>query len=246
MQKVKVYELSKYDPTVKKYKLMIKAHWDTGINYLCVTTHDNYLEYSGSGVLWKKLLKKHPSQIYTYIIYTSDDVEIFNKACEYYSEFFDVVNCDYFANLIPEYGYSRETFEIKHSEQGLENLRKSAKKTGLKAVKDQTGIHNPIYKELRVQWPSNGGRHLIESGNLRGCTTKEWMENNKEIQKINCSNAGKVGGKVVGNMLWWNDGIINKKAYECPEGFVRGMLMSEKKRNQVYGSFCGKTKKEKI
>ena len=25
-------------------------------------------------------------------------------------------------------------------------------------------------------------------------------------------------------MTWWNNGIINKKARECPEGFVKGKL----------------------
>lgn len=241
MKKVKVHEISKLDLEAKRYKLMVKVHWDTGINYLCITTKDNYLEYSGSGVRWKRLLKKHPSEIYTYLLYSSDKLDDFNNECIKMSSKLDVVNCEYFANLIPESGYGRDSFEPNHSEQGKLNIKNAAKLNGLKQVADKIGIHNPEYNELRNGWAKNGANALILSGNIKGCTTKEWMDENEDQQRINCSNGGKVGGIIVGNMFWWNNGTINKKSYECPDGFSRGMLMSDKKRKQVYEKLCKKS-----
>lgn len=51
------------------------------------------------------------------------------------------------------------------------------------------------------------------------------------IENRNCSGGGKVGGKTVGSMLWWNNGIINRKSYTQPGlEWVRGMLESDRKK----------------
>jgi len=42
----------------KKYFLLHKAHYETGVNYLCVTKSADPYKYNGSGRVWKKLLKK--------------------------------------------------------------------------------------------------------------------------------------------------------------------------------------------
>jgi len=109
----------------------------------------------------------------------------------------------------------------------------------------QKGIHNPNLQHLRNEWAIIGANALIESGNFGGCVTKEWREANPEEALINASKGGKQGGKVTGKMFWWNNGTINTKANISPgDGWVRGMLMSEKKLNQVMQSFAGNHKKE--
>jgi hypothetical protein len=90
---------------VKKYKLMLKQHWELGFNYLCITKTKEFVKYKGSGKLWKSLLKKHPSRILTKLLFSSDDLQEFAEMCKFYSDLFDVVNNKDFANLIPELGY---------------------------------------------------------------------------------------------------------------------------------------------
>jgi hypothetical protein len=90
---------------IKQYKLMIKTHWDSGMNYLCITKKKNFVEYKGSGKAWGNLIKARPSVILTSLLFSSDDLEEFDRECVYYSLLFDVVNNPAFSNLIPEFGY---------------------------------------------------------------------------------------------------------------------------------------------
>ena len=88
-----------------KYKLMLKCHWATGVNYLCITKRDKYREYRGSGVRWNILLKSIPSPITTNLLFSSDDIEEFNANCKEHSDLFNLPHNPDFANLVPEYGY---------------------------------------------------------------------------------------------------------------------------------------------
>jgi hypothetical protein len=109
----------------------------------------------------------------------------------------------------------------------------------------QKGIHDPNLQHLRREWAIIGSNALIASGNFGGYVSKEWRERNQEQISIATSKGGKNGGKVTGKMFWWNNGIINTRSLTCPgEEWVRGMLMSEKKYNQVMTSFAGNNKKE--
>jgi len=102
---------------------------------------------------------------------------------------------------------------------------------GTSTRKNKSGIFREDLQHLRSEWATIGALALNESGNRGGCCSKSWMEKNKDQQSINCSKGGKIGGKKVGSMLWWNDGIKNTKSVECPSpNHVRGCLESEKKR----------------
>lgn len=95
----------KQDQEVMTYKLMIKQHYETGIQYLCVTKRKNWKDYTGSGKRWKNLLTAHPQRILTMLVYTDNDVSRFDEMCRFWSDNLDVVNNENFANLVPEYGY---------------------------------------------------------------------------------------------------------------------------------------------
>lgn len=62
---------------------------------------------------------------------------------------------------------------------------------------------------------------------LKNPHTEEW---NKKISESN------KGNKNVKGMKWFNNGLINKRAYECPEGFVLGRLLSEDTRSKMYNA----------
>lgn len=116
----------------------------------------------------------------------------------------------------------------------------NGKSAGAACVAQQAGVHNPKYDSERTRWATLGGNSLTEE-TRRGCATSDWAKNNPEQQKLNAAKGGSIGGKTTGKMFWWNDGSINKKSFTCPgTGWARGMLMSEKKRKQVYEKFLGK------
>lgn len=91
--------------TDKKYKLMIKTHWETGVNYLCITKRSDFKKYTGSGTRWKRLLKAHPGPVITYLLFSTDSEEELAIVARYYSDLLNVESSSDFANLVPEYGY---------------------------------------------------------------------------------------------------------------------------------------------
>lgn len=95
---------------VDKYLyLMVKTHDITGLKYLCkkVTTCDSKaISYLGSGTRWNNHLKVHGKQITTQIIlkYELSKLNEFSDLCIEYSNKYDIVNSDEWANLIIETG----------------------------------------------------------------------------------------------------------------------------------------------
>jgi hypothetical protein len=89
--------------------LMIKTHQVTGLKYLCkkVTTSDSKaISYKGSGTRWNNHLKVHGNHINTEILakYDLDKINEFSQLCIEYSNKFDIVKSNEWANLIEETG----------------------------------------------------------------------------------------------------------------------------------------------
>lgn len=108
--------------------------------------------------------------------------------------------------------------------------RSAAGKLGSKVIMEkQLGIHDPKNKHKRVEWAKQGAAALELSGNRGGVCSKKWIEENKERQLLFASQAGKVGGKVVGSMPWWTNGKVNKRSVNAPgDDFYRGMTKGNK------------------
>ena len=122
--------------------LYLKTHNISGLKYLGKTQNNPY-QYKGSGVIWKKHLKKYGDDITTEILYTSDSIEEIRKKGLYYSNLFNVVESEDFANLIEEYGEGRPKGS-KLSEDHKENI--SAAMIGHKnSVGINKGTDNPMY-----------------------------------------------------------------------------------------------------
>lgn len=83
--------------------IYVKTHLKTSLKYLGKTKNNPY-EYPGSGKYWREHIRKHGNDVWTNIIYQSDDAEDISKIGIYLSEKWNVVDSEYFANLIPENG----------------------------------------------------------------------------------------------------------------------------------------------
>jgi ribosomal protein L37AE/L43A len=105
--------------------LYLKTHNITKLKYLGMTTQDPY-RYSGSGVYWKKHIKKYGSDIDTKILkecQTYDEITYFGK---YYSDLWDIVNSTDFANLVPELGENSSGMKNKkHSKESKLKTKQS-------------------------------------------------------------------------------------------------------------------------
>ena len=132
--------------------------------------------------------------------------------------------------------YDRGKQTKKNHELGLyDNVDyvKNGSLGGKQLIDNKIGIFEPDLQYKRTEWAKNAASKVINRG---GYCSKSWRDKHEEQQKINCSNGGKIGGKKVGSMYWWNNGIVNKKSHEQPsDEYVRGMLMSDKKKSTLFG-----------
>jgi hypothetical protein len=89
------------------YYLLIKTHNKTGLKYLCKHTTesiDGCYKYPGSGKYWKLHLKKHGKDLSTEILFETDNLDKFEEKGLYYSDLYNIVKSDNWANLVPENG----------------------------------------------------------------------------------------------------------------------------------------------
>lgn len=92
---------------------MVKTHNITGLKYLCITEKQNPITYLGSGKYWKRHLKTHGKDITTEILFETENVKEFKEKGNYYSELWNVVESDLWANFRPENGEGGDTVSCK-------------------------------------------------------------------------------------------------------------------------------------
>lgn len=116
--------------------------------------------------------------------------------------------------------------------EGDAELRKNVGKlAGMTCYLTQSGIHGAS-KELRSEWAKVGAEALNTYGKRGGTCSSEWISENKEYHKEICSRAGKKGGKARKGWKFWNNGVEDKIAPECPgEGWILGRLKSKMNKN---------------
>ena len=83
--------------------LYVKTHNKTGLKYLGKTIYDPYL-YHGSGKIWKLHINKHGYDVSTKVLKECTDKEELKYWGKYYSDLWNVVESDEWANLKPEEG----------------------------------------------------------------------------------------------------------------------------------------------
>ena len=120
---------------MKKYTLYVKTHSLTGLKYLGQTSKTDPHKYTGSGKYWLKHVKKHGSNYSTEILYESEFKNQIDIMGIYYSELWNVVDSNEWANLKPESGDGAAT--------GIHNPMRNP----LILEKQQTILKTPVIKE---------------------------------------------------------------------------------------------------
>ena len=128
--------------------LYLKTHNISGQKYLGQTKHDP-LKYNGSGVIWKKHLKKYGLDITTEILAECETQEELRTLGMYYSDKWDIINDTKFANLQEESGQGatpNKPLSEEHKKAISQGLMNSKKKPGHGGLK---GKDNPMYGRCR-------------------------------------------------------------------------------------------------
>lgn len=111
--------------------LYVKTHNKTGLKYLGTTKQDPY-KYVGSGIRWRNHLKKHGIDISTEILCESLDASYIRQQGIYYSQLWNIVDSQEWANLKIEEGDGG----FSHINNGDEAHRLRASKAGKIAIKN--------------------------------------------------------------------------------------------------------------
>lgn len=211
------------------YYLYKKTHNRTGLKYLG-KTQSNPHTYRGSGVRWNNHLRIHGDDVSTEILCeceTNDEIRYWG---EYYSNLWDVVNSNEWANLKVEsgdggsYPHREETKSlISEIKRGLPAHNKG-KKWSQERKDRQAGMNskenNPMFGKVFV---NNGVSNLtinkldpIPTGYVLGAIQK--TGNKKGRPGKTNPNFGK---------HWITDGVTNKmvdKQIAIPQGWYKGRI----------------------
>lgn len=126
-----------------KTYLYVKTHSITGLKYFGKTTKDPF-KYPGSGVHWKRHLRKHGKEHVTEIIAVFDDPDECEKFALEFSQKNDIVESAAWANLIPENG--KDGFTPGHPGHVFTDDEKS--KIGAASKK---AWEDPVYRAIQTE-----------------------------------------------------------------------------------------------
>ena len=149
------------------YYLYIKTHRITGLQYLGYTSNNDPHKYAGSGKYWRHHLKKHGYNYDTKILHRCISMSAIKAWGLFYSNLWDVVKSNKWANLKIEAGDGGAYIGFKHTEESKKKISDSAKKRNIPSPKKGIPISditkNKISNSLKGrQLSEDHKRHLSE------------------------------------------------------------------------------------
>ena len=181
----------------------------SGLMYLGKTVKnikDNPNCYIGSGEYWKAHLKKYSytyKDIKTWILHETEDNEDLINTGRYYSQLWNVVESDQWANLKEEDGTGGDTSRCKTKEQYRAAAMKAAetrRRNGTYAISEETRLKQRLAK-LGKPGCMKGRKRPDMVGEKNYSSTPEGRKKNSEDRKgikqtiITCPTCGKQGGQ---------------------------------------------------
>lgn len=150
------------------YRLMIKTHNQTGLKYLCQSSRIDYINYTGSGSYWKKHLSKHGPDFSTIVLFETTNKDEIKQQGIYYSNKFNVVNSEEWANLVPEQGDGGYTANLQSYKDGMAN-------------RNYKGSNNPNYGKVGALSPKYGKKYGPKPNISKG-TKEAWNDQNRRLK----------------------------------------------------------------
>lgn len=216
--------------------LYIKTHNKTGLKYLGKTTSSNPHTYPGSGTKWRRHLDKHGYDYTTEILKECQTKEEVKEWGLYYSNLWNVVDDNSWANLRPETGDGGDTSMCENFQKWIPIMKEMSKKKRWW----NNGIHQ-VHSEFPPDDSYIKGRHSFNNvGAQIGANiqkNKKWYNNgvdNKMFmpgQEPDNWIIGRLGAfsnrrKSAKGTSWWNNGTEEKMSINSPgPSFVRGRIL---------------------
>lgn len=178
------------------FHLYVKTHNITGLKYLGKTTQDPY-RYVGSGIRWKRHLNKYGYDVHTHVLGSYETVEELKSKGLLYSEIYNIVESNDWANLVPEDGHGGSVKGREISTKHRKNLSKSllgnknrlgfkdSIETKKKKSLSNKGILKPGTSEALRDVPKSSEHKLKLSLSLKN---KPWSQNRRNAQQMKVEN----------------------------------------------------------
>lgn len=164
--------------------LYVKTHRKTGLKYLGKTKSTDPHSYKGSGGIWKSHIKEFGYDVETVILRECHSNQEVNEWGRHYSELWNIVESEEWANQIPETGGGGS-----YSEQSRKNIseklkgRKKPPRTKIHTERQAATIRgkpNPKTSAgLRAYHNSNPDRSEIIQKQSEGL--KKWYKENEKL-----------------------------------------------------------------
>jgi len=171
--------------------LYIKQHSNTGLKYFGKSTRSEkgMLKYNGSGLHWKRHIKKHGSQVVTIWYYLFENEKECSEFALFFSEILDIVNSPDWANLIVENGMSGAPTGSVISQERRDKIKKSRTGKALGPQSKETCLKKSLAMMGKNTGPHTTEHKLKNSNSKKGIPRIPFTAEHR--LKISISNLGK-------------------------------------------------------
>jgi len=217
------------------FYLYVKTHNKTKLKYLGRTEQKNPYKYKGSGRYWINHCKSHGWDISTEIIGTYNTIEELKIAGLHYSQLWNIVESNDWANLVPEHGETPLS-NISADQRRINNKNYQDSLTEEKRKLNSEKIKNGIFKNTTKEQRTKNSRKAQQASLLVPRNNTEEGRNAhikwaKSIPMEVRIRAGKKSAKIITGYKWITNGTISTKVpptQKLPDGFRYGRMYSRK------------------
>ena len=169
--------------------LYVKTHNKTGLKYLGKTNAKDPHAYHGSGTYWTRHLQKHGYDYSTEILLETEDNEEIRKHGLYYSELWNVVDSEEWANLMNESDDGGDTSHTDSFVQYIESRDFSGDNNGFFGKTHSNETKRKLAEYASKQWKNKPKSETHKENIAKSLIGKPLSEERK--RKISESNKGR-------------------------------------------------------
>jgi hypothetical protein len=202
---------------------MIKTHNNTKLKYLCKKTtnnRDSCFTYNGSGKYWKKHLKIHGVDITTEIIEECDTKEDLVEKGIYWSNKFNIVESEDWANLVVERGdggptMSGRKISAEQRDKQLAAIKKFWTNVTPEYMKKRSAINSTSHEKYKYFTPAGIFTNAFKAAKANNCSNVTIINRCVYFTdtKINSRRYWKLGwrGKTWRELGWYSETLHTQR-----------------------------------